>query len=137
VRLSRYCRCLRDASLPPFDLLQPAQRILDQDRFGSCRPSPLVLCSASIGSVLPYTGPARLSLLHQLDDFSFGPESRGHANPLELPCAGRRVLKKIIRSSVFELLGPTFFLRPEAVLRREAGAGAHGTRADPGPVLSR
>jgi hypothetical protein len=54
--------------------------------------------------------------------------------------------KKIIRSSVSELLGPTFFLRPRAVgtrgapgavLRREAGAGAHETRAGPGADLSR
>jgi hypothetical protein len=45
--------------------------------------------------------------------------------------------KKIVRSSVSELVSLTFFLRPEAtgtrgapgaVLRREAGAGAHGTR---------
>jgi hypothetical protein len=54
--------------------------------------------------------------------------------------------KKIIRSSVFELLGPMFFLRPRAagtrdapraVLHREAGVRAHETRADPGAVLSR
>jgi hypothetical protein len=54
--------------------------------------------------------------------------------------------KKIIRSSVSELLGPTFFLRlgaaethdaPGAVLRREADAGAHRTCADPGAALSR
>jgi hypothetical protein len=54
--------------------------------------------------------------------------------------------KKITQSSVSELLDPTFFLRPEAagtrgasgaVLRQEADAGAHGTRAGPGAALSR
>jgi hypothetical protein len=38
---------------------------MDRDQFGSCRP-PLVLCSASIRSMLVYTGSARLSLLHRL-----------------------------------------------------------------------
>jgi hypothetical protein len=54
--------------------------------------------------------------------------------------------KKIVQSFVSELLGPMFFLRPGAagirgapgaVLRREMGAGAHGTRAGPGAAPSR
>jgi hypothetical protein len=43
--------------------------IVDRDRFGSCRLPPPTLYSALIGSMLLYTGLARLSLLHQLDDF--------------------------------------------------------------------
>jgi hypothetical protein len=54
--------------------------------------------------------------------------------------------KKIVRSSISELLSLMFFLRlgaagtrgtPGAVLRREAGAGVHGTRAGPRAALSR
>jgi hypothetical protein len=53
--------------------------------------------------------------------------------------------KKIVQSSVSELLGPTFFLWPRAVgtcstpgavLCREAGARAHGTCVGPGAALS-
>jgi hypothetical protein len=43
--------------------------IVDRARFGSYWLPPPALCSVSIGSVLVYTGPARLSLLHQLDGF--------------------------------------------------------------------
>jgi hypothetical protein len=54
--------------------------------------------------------------------------------------------KKIIWSSISELLGPTFFLWPgatgtrgalEAVLRWEVGAGAHGTHGGLGATLCR
>jgi hypothetical protein len=56
------------------------------------------------------------------------------------------VLKKSSGALFSELLGSTVFIRPGAavthgtlgaVLLREAGAGAHGTRAGPGAVLSR
>jgi hypothetical protein len=65
----RWLLWLRDALLLPSGLLQPARRRLDRDRFGSCRLPPHALCSALIGSVLLYTGPNRLSLLHRLDGF--------------------------------------------------------------------
>jgi hypothetical protein len=68
--------------------------IMDRDRFGSCRSPPPALCSASIGSVLLYTGSARQSFLHRLGGFHSAPEPRGHTKPPELPCAGRRVIKK-------------------------------------------
>jgi hypothetical protein len=114
--------------------------IVDRDRFGSCRPPPPALYSASIGLVLLYTGPARLSLLQLARRFSFGPEPWGHAEPPELPCAGRRVLKKSSGALFSELLSSTIFIRPGAAgtrgapgaaLRREAGAGVQGTRAGP------
>jgi hypothetical protein len=79
--------------------------IVDRDRFGSCRPPPPALYSASIGLVLLYTGPARLSLLQLARRFSFGPEPRGHAAPLELPCVGRRVLEHRGHVSAPELPG--------------------------------
>jgi hypothetical protein len=59
--------------------------------------------------------------------FSFGPEPRGHMEPLELHYAGRRVLKKLPRALFSKLLGSTVFIRPRV-------AGTHGTpRSCPAP----
>jgi hypothetical protein len=80
--------------------------------------------------------------------FLSGPEPRGHAEPPEMPCAARRVLKKNYSSGPLfsELLGSTVFIRPgaagtrgtpRAALHQEAGAGAQGARADPRAALSR
>jgi hypothetical protein len=116
---------------------------VDRDRFGSCRPSPTALCSASIGSVLVYTGPAKSSTSARL--FSSDPEPRGHAEPPELPCAGRRVLQKNSLGALFsELLGSTVFIRPRAqgtraglgaALSQEVGIRAAVTRGAPGAAL--
>jgi hypothetical protein len=64
----------------------------------------------------------------------------------EPPCARRRVLKKSSGALFSELLDSTVFVRfraavthgaPGAALRREAGAGAHGTCAGSRAALSR
>jgi hypothetical protein len=49
----------------------------------------------------------------------------------------RRVLKKLSGALFPGLLDSMIFIRPGATLRREAGAGAHGTRASPRAALSR
>jgi hypothetical protein len=78
--------------------------------------------------------------------FSFSPEPLGDTEPPELPCIGRRVLKKLSGPLFYELLGSTVFIRlratgtrdaPGAILCRKTGPGAHGTRAGPGATLGR
>jgi hypothetical protein len=62
--------------------------IVDRDRFGSCRPLPPALCSASIGSMLLYTDPARLSLLHRLDGFHSAWSRGDMRRPRSCPASG-------------------------------------------------
>jgi hypothetical protein len=62
--------------------------IVDRDRFGSCRPPPPVLCSASIGSVLLYTGPARLRLWHRLNIFHSARSHGDTQSPRSCPAPG-------------------------------------------------
>jgi hypothetical protein len=66
-------------------------------------------------------------------------------SPQSCPARRRRVLKKSSGALFSELLGSTVFIWPRAAVRhgtlrvvllREAGAGAHGTRAGPRAVLS-
>jgi hypothetical protein len=123
---------------PPSDLLQPARRKLDRDRFSSCRP----LRSVPLRSDRCCFTMARLSLLHRLDSFHSA-RSRGDTrSPWSCPASGA---KKSSGALFSELFGSTVFIQPEAagtrgapgaVLRREAGAGAHGTRAGPRAALS-
>jgi hypothetical protein len=71
---------------------------MDRDQFGSCRlPPPCALFRFDrIGVALHRSSSAKSSASARW--FLFGPEPRGHAEPLEMPYAGRRVLKKIVRS---------------------------------------
>jgi hypothetical protein len=62
--------------------------IMDRDRFGSCRSPPPALCSASIGSVLLYTGSARQSFLHRLGGFHSARSHGDTRSPQSCPVPG-------------------------------------------------
>jgi hypothetical protein len=107
---------------------------VDRDQFVAVGHRPCALfCFDRIGVGLHQPGSAMSSASARR--FSSGPESWGHVEPPELPCAAARVLKKNYLSGALfsELLGSTVFIRPGAARTRgalgaalcqEAGAGA-------------